>query len=196
MPLPFAQLAEVPLPADVLPYSKISLARIIVQPGETLDDTPAGFTAYYVESGALKYRADRPGFAIMDAPACESPDGHYSGGGSFAIDDEGMALVTQGQALVSDAVPTGPIANGGGEPLAMLQMAFIPPMIDPASGRPIPDAMILARETARQRAQRKAACRATASPTAGNEVSTTPTLVPIAPLADVKEFKEPRACRR
>jgi hypothetical protein len=45
-PTPFVDLAEVPLPTDVLLYSKVALSRIVVQPGETLDIVPSGFTAY------------------------------------------------------------------------------------------------------------------------------------------------------
>jgi hypothetical protein len=148
-----------------------------------------------VESGALKYRADRPGFAIMESSACESPNGHSSGGGRFAIDDEGMALVEPRQALISDAVPMGPIANGGSVPLVMLQMTLVPPQIDPATGQPMPGPVVLARAEAREREAHKQACRAAANPSIEGETPATLTLVPIARATDLQRTRSPKACR-
>ena len=77
-PLELASLSDVLLTNGAPPMARMALSRITLAPGETLDVTPAGFTAYYVESGALKY-AFQPGFGISWAPKCTSPNGRYSG---------------------------------------------------------------------------------------------------------------------
>src|SRR5215218_7599499 len=59
-PLEIASLSDVLLTNGAPPMARMALSRITLAPGETLDVTSAGFTAYYVESGALKY-AFQPG---------------------------------------------------------------------------------------------------------------------------------------
>jgi hypothetical protein len=161
-PLEFVSLADVLLDKGAPPYATMALSRIVLGPGETLDVTPAGYTAYYVESGNLKY-AFQPGFEIRWTPKCSSPDGHFSGGGITQIDDEGMMSVNQGESLDSDVVPTGPITNGGSAPLVMLQMTLVLPEIDPATGLPIVDPFTAGRIASREFEQIKQACKVAAS---------------------------------
>lgn len=207
-PLEFVSLADVLLDKGAPPYATMSLSRIVLGPGETLDVTPAGYTAYYVESGILKY-ASQPGFEIRWTPKCTSPDGHFPGGGITQIDGEGMISVHQGEALVSDVVPTGPITNGGSAPLVMLQMTLVLPEIDPVSGLPIVGPFTAGRIASREFEQRKQACKAAArSAAAGTPAGDVLAEARIESLAtsavstagwesDTRErpLKIPRACR-
>lgn len=168
-PRTVASLGDVLLDKGAPPFTRMVLSRIVLAPGETLDWAPTGYTAYYVESGVLQYTF-QPGLAISWTPLCTSPDGRSSGSGDFHIDDEGMATLNQGQTLIADLVPIGPIANGGIAPLVMLQMTLVLPEIDPATGLPIVDPVAAGRLAARERKVRKQQCRAEARQSA----STTP----------------------
>src|SRR5215207_9162107 len=92
----------------------------------------------------------------------------------MSLDAEGMASVSQGEALVSEDVPTGPLKNGGGSPLVMLQMMLVLPQIDPATGLPIVDPATAGRLAARERERQKNACKAGAASLAGDEATSTP----------------------
>jgi hypothetical protein len=196
-PLEIASLSDVLLTNGAPPMARMALSRITLAPGESLAVTPAGFTAYYVESGTLKF-AFQPGFDISWAPKCTSPNGRFSGGGgSLQIDAEGLASVSQGEALVSEDVPTGPLHNGGGSPLVMLQMTLVLPQIDPASGLPIVDGATAGRLATRERERQKNACKAGAPSLAGSEAMTTPAVSTAGWEGDGREHEPriPKACR-
>jgi hypothetical protein len=207
-PLEFVSLADVLLDKGAPPYATMALSRIVLGPGETLDVAPAGYTAYFVESGILTY-GGQPGFEIRWTPKCTSPDGHFSGGGTTQIDNEGMISVNQGEALVSDVVPTGPIKNGGSSPLVVLQLTLVLPEIDPESGLPIVDPVAVGRIASREFEQRKQACKdAVRSAAAGTPVGdvlvearieslATPAVSTAGWETDVRERppKIPKACR-
>jgi hypothetical protein len=208
-PLEFVSLADVLLDKGAPPYATMALSRIVLGPGETLDVTPAGYTAYYVESGVLKYEF-QPGFEISWTPKCTSPDGHhFSGAGVTSIDANGMGSVSQGETIVADVVPIGPIKNDGTSPLVVLQMALVPPEIDPATGLPIVDPFTAGRIASREFEQRKQACKAAlrsaaAGTPAGDvlaeariESLATPAVSTAGWESDVRERppKIPRACR-
>jgi hypothetical protein len=42
----------------------------------------------------------------------------YSGAGVSSLDDDGMQSISQGETIVSDVLPIGPIENDGTSPLA------------------------------------------------------------------------------
>jgi len=195
-PLEIASLSEVLLTSGAPTMAKMVLSRITLGPGESLAVTPAGFTAYYVESGILKF-SFQPGFGISWAPACTYPNGRYSGGGSMDLDAEGLASVTQGEALVSEDVPTGPLQNGGGSPLMMLQMTLVLPQIDPASGLPILDPATAGRLAARERERQRDACKAGATSLAGGEAISTPAVSTAGWEGDGRDHEPriPKACR-
>ena len=196
-PLEIASLSDVLLTNGAPPMARMTLSRITLAPGESLDVTPAGFTAYYVESGILKF-AFQPGFGISWSPACTSPNGRYAGGGgSMDLDAEGLAAVTQGEALVSEDVPTGPLHNGGTSPLVMLQMTLVPPQIDTASGLPIVDPATAGRLAARERERQRDACKAGATSLAGSEAMSTPVVSTAGWEGDGREHEPrlPKACR-
>jgi hypothetical protein len=159
IPAKIASLADILLDQGAPPYARMILSRITLMPGESLDFTPSGYTTYYVESGRLEY-ASRAGLAITSSHQCMNPDGRYSGGGSFHVDADGLATISQGEALISDVIPIGPLRNSGAAPLVMLQMTLLAPEIDPATGLPIVDPGAAARLAARVREQHKEACRA------------------------------------
>ena len=195
-PLEIASLSDVLLTNGAPPFAKMALSRITLAPGESLDITPAGFTAYYVESGILKY-ASQPGFKVSWVPKCTSPHGSYAGGGVIDIDAEGLTSVNQGEALVSEDVATGPLHNGGGSPLVMLQMTLIQPQIDPATGLPIVDPATAGRLAARERERQKNACKAGATSLAGSEAISTPAVSTAGWEGDDREHdpRIPKACR-
>jgi hypothetical protein len=195
-PLEIASLSDVLLTSGAPPMARMTLSRITLGPGESLDVTPAGFTAYYVEAGILKF-AFQPGFGISWAPACTSPNGQYSGGGSMHLDAEGLASVTQGEALVSEDVPTGPLQNGGGSPLVMLQMTLVLPQIDPVTGLPMVDPATAGRLAARERERQRDACKAGATSLAGGEAISTPAVSTAGWEGDGRahEPRIPKACR-
>lgn len=158
-PRTIASLGDVLLAEGAPPHSRMVLSRIVLSPGETLALAPPGPTAYYVESGILEYTF-RTGHGFSSTTLCESPDGRFSGGGSFSIDDRGMTQVNQGQTLIADLVPTGPLSNGGTSPLVMLQVTLVLPELDPATGLPMPDSVAAARIAAREREAHRQRCRA------------------------------------
>jgi hypothetical protein len=195
-PLEIASLSDVLLTNGAPPMARMTLSRITLEPGESLDVTPAGFTAYYVESGILKF-SFQPGFSISWAPACTSPNGRYSGGGGMHLDAEGMASVSHGEALISEDVPTGPLENGGKSPLVMLQMTLVLPQIDPATGLPILDGGTAGRLAARERQRQRDACKAGATSMAGGEAISTPAVSTAGWEGDSRdhETRIPKACR-
>jgi hypothetical protein len=174
----------------------MALSRITLAPGESLDITPAGFTAYYMESGTLKY-ASQPGFKVSWVPKCTSPHGRYAGGDVIDIDAEGLTSVNQGEALVSEDVPTGPLQNGGGSPLVMLQMTLVLPQIDPVTGLPMVDPATAGRLAARERERQRDACKAGATSLAGGEAISTPAVSTAGWEGDGRahEPRIPKACR-
>jgi hypothetical protein len=204
--LPWVNLADVTLRQGASPYSRMTLARVTVAPGEALDVIPSGYTAYFVESGVLEYQS-QPWLSITQGLACAPRDGHYAAtGGSFSIDDDNVLSVGPGQALILEDVPASAIANGGSEPLVVLQMTLIPPEIDPVSGLPVVDPIMVGREAFWAREEQKQACRdAARAETLGTPVDWEGLAVsPATPAVstagwetdgDEREPRVPKACR-
>lgn len=157
-PLEVVPLAEVLLLTPASQGARMVLTRITLAPGASLDISPTAPTAFHVESGVLRYQI-QPGLSITSSPQCTSLDGRFAGGGTTEVDADGMVSVNQGETLIADVVPTGPINNGGESPLVVLQVALVPGEIDPTTGNPILDPATAGRAKAIERQNRRDACR-------------------------------------
>lgn len=115
---------------------------------------------YVVESGVLEYPS-QTGIGIMQGPpSCIPDDGHFSGGGSFTITEDNFVPVSAGMTLIAEHGLAGPLRAGGTMPLVVLEVRVMVPEIDPATGLPIVDPVIAAREQNRDFRLRKEACKA------------------------------------
>ncbi|MDQ2655483.1 MAG: hypothetical protein M3Z20_20835 [Chloroflexota bacterium] len=149
------------LPTGAIPYSTIALTRYTLDPGATLPaelDVPI---MYIVESGVLQYPY-QAGPGILSSPYCLPDDGHISMSGSINLSNDDYVTVNAGQTLVAEHGLVGPLRNGGDVPLVLLEVRLIIPEIDPASGLPIVDPFVAAREQNRDLRLRKEECRARA----------------------------------
>jgi hypothetical protein len=195
------------LPAGAIPYSTIALTRLTLDPGETLPaelDVPI---MYVVESGVLQYPS-QAGPGILSSLYCLPDDGRISMSGSIKISNDDYVTASAGQTLVAEHGLVGPLRNGGTVPLVLLEVRVIVPEIDPASGLPIVDSVIAAREQNRDLRLRKEACRARTraaaegTPVAADpETTAAPEVTPAfttsgwASNAKPERQKAPRACR-
>lgn len=91
-------LADLALPSDLPPGTTIQLSKVTIAPGESIEQVPSGYSAYYVESGVMKYQF-QPWLTIVSAPKCLSGDGRFSGGGTTTISEDDMVVVNTGEAL-------------------------------------------------------------------------------------------------
>lgn len=206
-PDPRFSVGELYLPAGAPPYSTIVLTRYRLAPGETLPaelDVPI---MYVVESGELQYPS-QAGAGILGRSACLPDDGHF-GPQEFTTNTtrDGFTSVNAGETVVAEHGLEGPLRNGGDLPLVMLEVRVIVPEIDPASGLPIVDPVIAAREENREFRLRKEKCKAQAQAAAKGTpvaIDRQPAAAPAATPAfttagwgsDVKRepHKTPRAC--
>lgn len=185
-------LADIKLLSNVPVGSTISLSRITVQPGETLDDIGVTYAAYYVESGVLKYPL-RAHPAIFSTGTCT--DGRFSGGGVTEVDKEGRVAINEGEALIVEDRPIEPITNGGATPLILLRITLVPAPIDPQTGQPILDGVTASRIEAREREQHRQACK-TARNEGESERPGTAEVEATPVVTDAEVTRVPRACRR
>jgi hypothetical protein len=160
VPADTISLGELVLSNGATPYTMVTLTRLTLQAGESLDTNATNPEVYYVESGVLKYPFQPRQLSIMAAAPCTPATGPLTAGGTITVDAHGMIIVSQGQALILEAGATGPITNGGTAPLMLLQMAAIAPQLDPVSGLPIVDPAIVAREQSNAFEERKETCKA------------------------------------
>lgn len=159
-PNPRQSVGDLYLPAGASPYSTILLTRHRLATGETLPAELGVPIMYVVESGVLEYPS-QTGVGIMQGPpSCIPDDGHFSGGGSFTITEDNFVPVSAGMTMVAEHGLNGPLRAGGTMPLVMLEVRVLVPEIDPASGLPIVDPVIAAREQNRDFRRRKEACKA------------------------------------
>ncbi len=159
-PNPRQSVGDLYLPTGAIPYSTILLTRYTLAPGETMPaelDVPI---MYVVESGVLEYPS-QTGVGIMQGPpSCIPDDSHFSGGGSFTITEDNFVPVSSGMTMIAEHGLAGPLRAGGPMPLVVLEVRVMVPEIDPASGLPIVDPVIAAREQNRDFRLRKEACKA------------------------------------
>lgn len=159
VPAEFVSFGDLYLPEGAPPYTKIFYDRRIVPPGGSLTFILPGPVLYYVVSGILKYDS-QAGVAIQHASPCMPDSGHYSSfEGSTEVDEENRILVTEGQTVVAVHGITGPISNGGSEPLVLLRVGVIIPDIDPVSGLPLADPTDVGMEYQRSWNQRAQECK-------------------------------------
>lgn len=173
-PAPWQSVGDLFLPAGAIPYSTVVLTRLTLDPGETLPaelDVPI---MYVVESGVLEYPS-QAGPGILWSLYCLPDDGRISMSSSITTSDDDFIGVKAGQTLVAEHGLEGPLRNGGTMPLVLLEVRVIVPEIDPATGLPIVDPVIAAREQNRDLRLRKEACRARArAAAAGTPVAAEP----------------------
>jgi hypothetical protein len=204
-PAPWVPIGDLFLPDGAPPYATIALTRLRLAPGETLPaelDVPI---MYVVESGELQYPL-QAGIGILGGTlTCISDDGHSSFSSSSIITEDGFTNVHAGETLIAEHGLEGPLRNAGQAPLVMLRVSVIIPEIDPASGLPIVDPVVAAREQNRDLRLRKEACRARARAAAeGTPVAAesealaeaTPAFTTSGWASDVKHEhrKTPRVC--
>ncbi len=206
-PAPHMSVGDLYLPAGAIPYSTIALTRLTLDPGETLPaelDVPI---MYVVESGVLEYPL-QAGVSILSSQYCLPDDGVISMSGSSTITGDGYATVDAGDTLVAEHGLVGPLRPGGSTPLVVLEVRVLIPEIDPATGLPIVDPMIAAREQNRDRRLRQEECReraraaAAGTPVAAEPETTvtpepTPAFTTSGWSSDVKpeRLKTPRVCK-
>jgi hypothetical protein len=182
-PAPWVPVGDLYLPAGAIPYSTIALTRYRLAPGETRPaelDVPI---MYVVESGELQYPS-QAGVGILGGMlSCIPDDGASSFSSSSIITEDGFTSVNAGETMVAEHGLVGPLRNGGDIPLVLLEVRVITPEIDAASGLPIVDPIIAAREQNRAFEIRKQECKARAQAIANG--------TPVAPLPASPVYIEP-----
>lgn len=186
-PAPIASMGELYLLSGALPYTMVSLDRLVVDPGDAVPELPGRPAMYFVQSGILEYET-QPWTAIMAGAPCIPDDGPMSMEGSTSTGRDGFTSVSPGQALVADRGLTGTLRNGSSELLVILRVLIVAPDIDPASGLPIVDPMTAAREQNRAREIRKQACKDLKRQAALTGTPVDPTQPPFADVAATPTF--------
>lgn len=126
----------------------------------------AGYTAYFVEAGLLKFQLPprQKGFHLEHPVQCVSPSGEFSSGGTISVDNEGWMHIDAGTTLISEEIPIELIGNAGNNPLELLQVTLRFPEIDPATGQPIGDQLVTDRGDRESRKERRDVTEATPVP--------------------------------
>lgn len=164
---PTGLVGELFLPVGATPYSRITITRHMLAPGQTMPTVSDMSVMYIVESGELHYPAqDWTGVYLR--PSCVpfvaynmaiADSGHNSSGGTIVISEADQIRVTAGQTLVAEHGLFGPLSNERTTPLVFLEVTMKSPELDPASGLPIVDQTTADRELNREFALRKQECR-------------------------------------
>jgi hypothetical protein len=160
-PTPRQSVGDLYLPAGAIPYSTIALTRLTLDPGEALPAALDVPIMYIVESGVLEYPL-QAGVGVLSSLYCQPDDGHISMSGSSTITEDDYTTVDAGDTLVAEHGMVGPLRAGGTVPLVLLEVRVIIPEIDTATGLPIVDPFVAAREQNRDLRLRKEECRARA----------------------------------
>jgi hypothetical protein len=153
-------LGDLYLPTGAIPYSTILLTRYRLDRGETLPAQLGEPIMYVIESGVLEYPSQAGVGIIGGMLSCMPDDGRISMSGSSSASQHGYTSANAGETLVAEHGLEGPLRNGGTVPLVLLEVRVLVPEIDPATGLPIVDPMIAAREQYRDLRLHKEECRA------------------------------------